>query len=286
MPLPGHTLCAGCKCAVVDCERPSYRGKFCTTCARLMAVLPEEMAMVEALAPVLRKLLPADVESFESHFDSCQHNLFALMVLAWIKEPWALDFLAPRLCDVASGSQAYKVLSEAARDVVVLAGLTAVKTDLHQQGVAKTTGFLTALKRLGVIGLADGGSSSRPGRGLLPAGANRDLSRSERQTAARHLPKQAAGAFNVAGSKKLYRLTGNSDRVAKAVQVCQDFQEKHPFPESEAEHLPLTKAMVSALATLSRVGRSYVAPHIQRNIWIGHINGMTFRDSRRLTWRV
>jgi len=208
------------------------------------------MALVEALSPILANLLPSDVESFLTHFDDCRHNLFALVVLAWVKEPWAIEYLASRLCSVVSGQQAYKVLAEAAHQVVVPPGMHPVKTDLVQQGVAKTTGFLTALKRMGVIELV----SQSPDAGSRCGSSH-------------------SNTFYVASSCGLYRLTNNPELVCAAWLTCKKFSQQTPPPQLEADLMPYAEALVSALSSLNGVGKSYVAPHIQRKILTGYISG-------------
>ena len=95
---------------------------------------------------MLSQLQPSDVESFLCNFERCGDNLFALVILAWSSDPWALDFLAPRLRPVVDEVRAYQLLAEAAQRVSVPEHLHLVNVDLkRQRRVGEASGFVRAL---------------------------------------------------------------------------------------------------------------------------------------------
>ena len=135
--------------------------------------LPPVMLRVQSLSPFLSQLLPADIEQFLALWPTVKDNLFAQVLIAWVKEPFPMDYLARRLSaddGHAVGIEAtYNVLLEACRCVRGQTPQTLINVgkDLSRQGVARTTGFLAAMVGMGV---AEGAAEShvQPSRSSRP----------------------------------------------------------------------------------------------------------------------
>ena len=267
---PGFPICRLCKCANATCPRASYRSRFCFACCRAAATLPPVMALVEGLSPVLSQLQPSDVESFLRNYERCEDNLFALVILAWSSDPWALDFLAPRLRPVVDEVRAYQLLAEAAQRVSVPEHLHLVNVDLkRQRRVGEASGFVRALTSLGVIELAVDVSVAPRRRAQLPAVGLRGR-------------VLCSSPFHVAGSTELYRLTGNPELVGLALTVCRAFHKEQPPPERDSALLLYAEALLSMLAKLPGMSLSGSAPLIQFKILTGHLS----RLKNKIKWRV
>ena len=146
-------FCSTCKCE--HCHKQSYRMQnMCFSCSKNH--LPPVMLRVQSLSPFLSQLLPADIEQFLALWPTVKDNLFAQVLIAWVKEPFPMDYLARRLSSTdghAIGIEAtYNVLLEACRCVHGQTPQTLINVgkDLSRQGVARTTGFLAAMVGMGV----------------------------------------------------------------------------------------------------------------------------------------
>ena len=168
------SFCAACKCTL--CVKQSHRNEHCITCAKTL--LPPVMLRVKAMSPFLTRMIPADIEQFLALWSTVQGNLFAQVLIAWVTEPYAVEFLAHRLNPDDSPEATYQVLLEACRTIPGLTpqSLIIVMKDLSGQDVARTTGFLAAMVGVGVAEASLKGISS-PGADVVPqqAGDKPDL---------------------------------------------------------------------------------------------------------------
>ena len=168
------SFCAACKCTL--CVKQSHRNEHCITCAKTL--LPPVMLRVKAMSPFLTRMIPADIEQFLALWSTVQGNLFAQVLIAWVTEPYAMEYLAHRLNPNDSPEATYQVLLEACRTIPGLTpqSLIIVMKDLSGQDVARTTGFLAAMVGVGVAEASLKGISS-PGADVVPqqAGDKPDL---------------------------------------------------------------------------------------------------------------
>ena len=164
------SFCATCKCRT--CLKQSYRSATCLHCSK--KVLPLDMLRAKSLSAFLSRLLPADIEQLLALWSTVQDNLFAQVLIAWVEEPSAMEYLAQRLNPNATPEATRQVLLEACRKAPGLTpqSLIVVGKDLSGQGVASTTKLLSAMVALGV---AEGPlrTSSSPRADGMPQQAGR-----------------------------------------------------------------------------------------------------------------
>jgi len=98
-------------------------------------------------------LQPADIEQFLALWPTLKGNLFTQVLLAWVKEPFAMGYLAEHLKPDATPAVAYNILLDACTAIPSQTpqSLITVGKDLSRQGVARTTGLLAAMVGMGVI---------------------------------------------------------------------------------------------------------------------------------------
>ena len=147
------------------------------------------MERVKSLAPFLSKLQPADIEAFLDLWPTIKGHLFAQVLLAWVKEPFAVGYLAERLKPDAAPEVAYNMLLEACHAIPSQTpdSLITVTKDLSRQGVARTTGLLAAMVGMGII---QGPLSSTATTQVQAAPQKRTL---KRRVASAHGVQQQAG---------------------------------------------------------------------------------------------
>lgn len=141
-------FCTQCKCA--NCHKAQYRCHWCYRCAQ--DHLTPTLCRVQSLAPVLRHIMPADIEQFLVLWPSIKSNLFAQVVIAWVSEPFAMSYLAARIKPKATPAAIYEVLLDTCESMAALTppALAAVAQDISGRASLKAAGLLAAMVGLGV----------------------------------------------------------------------------------------------------------------------------------------
>ena len=127
-----------------------YRCRWCFGCAHRH--LTPNLSRVKLLAPVLDRLVPADIEQFLLLWPAIKSNLFAQVVIAWASEPFSMTYLAARLLPKATPAATYRVFLDMCMHIAAqtLPSHTAVAQDISGHGAAEGIGLLSAMVGLGV----------------------------------------------------------------------------------------------------------------------------------------
>ena len=90
--LVGSSLCELCTCTVAGCACAKYDSfEYCHQHKRIAASLPWEVSATRATRSFAHRLLPCDLLAFLAWFPACKHDFASLFMLAWLKEPSAIQ---------------------------------------------------------------------------------------------------------------------------------------------------------------------------------------------------